>query len=952
MAALTEAVFALDARVGLVNLGTGGAALNPTSGSNPSAADSNDPVLLTHDGTNYVYLPGVGGNYVMVPDNDALDITGDIDIRIRCALDAWSPPTGTNRTLVGKWNTSNLSYNFTLSDVAFRPRLFWSTNGTANIFRQANAVLPFTGGNTYWLRATLDVDNGAGGHDVAFYWAPDSPAMPTSWTQLGTTITTAGTTSIFKSTSNVNIFADSNGGANRTPGKCYRAQILNGIDGPVVLDVDFTTGVTSGAALSVPVTGPSALATNSAYVENLGTLGQAAPARPGSAFGADSNDPEFLPHTGTNYLYLPGVGGNRAVTPDAAALDITGDLDVRVYLAADSWSPSGNSTLASKINGGNGQRSWHFWIQGASFLPRLFWSPDGTDANTISQTASAVVPFSAGQAGWLRATLDVDNGAGQYEVKFWTSTDGSTWTQLGVTRTGTTGPTSIFNSTSQVYIGESLPGKYYRAQIWNGIEGSGGTLAFDADFTTGITSGGQTTFTESSSNAATVTIYRSTSGRKSVAVVRPTWLFGSDDYMQIQNVPDINPTATDSFTVFAAYRRFGTQSVIRPILSKAPSSGAGAGWDLGVAPDSRIPRGYIRDGVSSPSAAGPVFTDGQFVTQCMTVDRDSQLLTVYTNAVAGTPTSISSVRSLANTQVMRIGTYPDGNFFTDMEFFGSAIFRRALTAAEVTTLDDYYVNGGSVAAAEALLATAVFWIDPAKSDAQAAIVRSTSGRKSVAVVRPTLVFGTDDYLEIADNDLLDFGASDSFTVMAVGRFWGNQGTNDTLIAKKADATEITQGWSLSNGSTTALNGQAQIGDGTAGVTATSASRFAGALTTIAAVRNVTTDTVTVYTNGVAGTPVTDSTTGTLANSEVVRIGRLSGAGTEYADMELFAVAIWRRALSGDEVAAVSTALFNAMVTPTSPDDTALVLHTQPGDVAVSQPNTVALHTLRKGLVLE
>ena len=37
---------------------------------------------------------------------------------------------------------------------------------------------------------------------------------------------------------------------------------------------------------------------------------------------------------------------------------------------------------------------------------------------------------------------------------------------------------------------------------------------------TGITNGGQTTFTESSANAATVTINRSTSGRKAVAAAR------------------------------------------------------------------------------------------------------------------------------------------------------------------------------------------------------------------------------------------------------------------------------------------------------------------------------------------------------------------------------------------------------------------------------------------------
>jgi hypothetical protein len=161
-------------------------------------------------------------------------------------------------------------------------------------------------------------------------------------------------------------------------------------------------------------------------------------------------------------------------------------------------------------------------------------------------------------------------------------------------------------------------------------------------------------------------------------------------------------------------------------------------------------------------------------------------------------------------------------------------------------------------------------------------------------------------MEVPDNALIDFGASDSFTLVAVHRPWATQGTNDTLIAKKANTTNTTAGWSLSGGSSTALQGQAQLGDGTAGITAVSGSRTSGALTVTAAVRNVTADTLTVYLNGTAGTAITDTTTATLANSEVMRVGRLSGAGTEYSDMELVAVAVFRRALTSGEITALTT----------------------------------------------
>ena len=168
-----------------------------------------------------------------------------------------------------------------------------------------------------------------------------------------------------------------------------------------------------------------------------------------------------------------------------------------------------------------------------------------------------------------------------------------------------------------------------------------------------------------------------------------------------------------------------------------------------------------------------------------------------------------------------------------------------------------------------------------------------------------MLFGTDDYCFVADNDLLDFAAGDSFTALAAFRSWNTQGTNDTLIAKKANTTDTTQGWSLSNGSSTALNGQAQIGDGVDGDTATSASRTVGALSTVAMVRDVAADTLTVFTNATAGTPVADTTTGSLANSEELRIGRLSGAGTEYADFEFYGAVVFRRVLSAAEIDAIA-----------------------------------------------
>jgi hypothetical protein len=96
--------------------------------------------------------------------------------------------------------------------------------------------------------------------------------------------------------------------------------------------------------------------------------------------------------------------------------------------------------------------------------------------------------------------------------KFYTSDDGVSWTQLGTTVT-TAGTTSIFDSTSALEIGSVslgsnnlLNGTVYRAIVQSAYDTADNTTSavFDADFSTQTADA--LAFTESSTNAATVTI--------------------------------------------------------------------------------------------------------------------------------------------------------------------------------------------------------------------------------------------------------------------------------------------------------------------------------------------------------------------------------------------------------------------------------------------------------------
>ncbi len=151
---------------------------------------------------------------------------------------------------------------------------------------------------------------------------------------------------------------------------------------------------------------------------------------------------------------------------------IGGDIDIRMRLSMDNWNLPGWVTLAARY-GSAGARSWRFFLANGKL--GLTWSTDGTA--TVEKIASNLTPFTSGQMGWVRVTLDVDNGSGGYTVTAFTSTDGVAWNQVGLITDTTSGVTSIYNGGQQLEIGgrgvisEMWAGKIYEVQIRNGIDG-------------------------------------------------------------------------------------------------------------------------------------------------------------------------------------------------------------------------------------------------------------------------------------------------------------------------------------------------------------------------------------------------------------------------------------------------------------------------------------------------
>jgi hypothetical protein len=173
-------------------------------------------------------------------------VAADLDVRIELSLDRIPNQSSVLapqvNELIGRYNVTGTPGNRMwrlLTDTIGKPLLTWSTDGTDFNDRVCAEPLPYFPGQRFALRATLDVDNGDGGHTVAFSTAP---TMAGPWVPLGDPIVTAGTTSINQvgdaslEMGDINTITFAPGG-----GRYYGAELRSAIDGPVIASPDFTS---------------------------------------------------------------------------------------------------------------------------------------------------------------------------------------------------------------------------------------------------------------------------------------------------------------------------------------------------------------------------------------------------------------------------------------------------------------------------------------------------------------------------------------------------------------------------------------------------------------------------------------------------------------------------------------------------------------------------------------
>ncbi|MFJ3834437.1 hypothetical protein ACIPY6_02850 [Streptomyces sp. NPDC090054] len=228
--------------------------LNPTgkySGRNPLSPyfgqlGRNTRVRLTHDGADVaLYVPTGSTARATTPDHASLDITGDLDLRAEITPSSWSGLTSQVAwELAGKYaGVGQRSWLWVYMETG-RLQLWWSADGT-NLVNDYSALLTMPVGSRAAVRTTLDVNNGLGGWTATHYTAP---SMAGPWTQVSQTVTTSGTTSIFNSTSSVEVGDVATVAYSNRSRLFHSFEMRSGIGGTVVAAPDFSaqaSGTTS-----------------------------------------------------------------------------------------------------------------------------------------------------------------------------------------------------------------------------------------------------------------------------------------------------------------------------------------------------------------------------------------------------------------------------------------------------------------------------------------------------------------------------------------------------------------------------------------------------------------------------------------------------------------------------------------------------------------------------------
>jgi len=651
----------------LRNRGVAGELLDLQLGSSDRVATTNDPLFLSPEDKGYVYVPEVLGNLMTVP-HDVTFAGDDMEIRVDITADNWNP--GSFRGIFYKATSATTPAGSVWGlGVTTSSRIFFSiTDGITSIsfLRTVLNAEPFTTGGRIRLRLTYVRDMGSGQYEIRMYTNNTDFSTPlaslTSWTQIGTADTGQSIGATHNLNSQVRLGNRRSVNDLSFAGKYHAAVVI--FSGTTVLDID-CDAITDGSATSFQAV------TDQTVSINRSTSGRKIVAVPSRSL-KKWDDP---------HVYLPGVFNNSlSVENDIAQEGLTADLDLRFDVALS------GATTTRLLH----RRSNAFQVEiTAQNVLRFIWTESGGGSVTAVATDGTGVNNDA--RIWIRVTLDVDNGAGGYDVNFYRSGDGTTWQQIGSTITGgsTTDVASVTTNT-QAWFSQAAA-KVYRVVTYSDLTETNKVIDIDcAKAPTNFTAGNNPTFL--ADTGQTVTLNSTANSGMEVRGTRfssgrSLFLLGTDDYFQcVGNWQHqlLNFEQQDSFTVVAVLRQWPTPE--GRFISKGFTNAPFTGWQFLARTNFGFHNNSSRP--SPAGIAGAVSVMSYVINQ--TAETESLGVGNLQNVYLHRYSSIFFVNQLP----MRIGRNAQGTVYSNIEFTAAAVFRKALTPDEIKTITDYYQNRG------------------------------------------------------------------------------------------------------------------------------------------------------------------------------------------------------------------------------------------------------------------
>lgn len=365
---------------------------------------ANQGTLLTNEQVSGVptglRLPGVAGNGFSRSDGTGFNTTDHHSQYVFAPVSL----TGSTQRLYSKGSATDTSWQIALlTDGTLNSN--WTLTGGNFVNPAASTASLSTvavDGQLIGVGWSLDVDNGAGGYDLKYWYSLD---LGVTWIQLGTTIVGGSTTSIFSESSGVQVGYRADGNDGHYAAKAFSFTLLDGIDGTALCSPNIATATPYQTTILDTVDGAEWTVAKSA------------------AFTGQDGDGEL-------FVGLPGSAGDYGSCPSNSAInDVLGDFTIITPLIPDTIASGSVQTLLATrdVSGTAATTRWQLRLDTNGF-PRLVVS-DGT-TTSYGGVATAIYPTTAKS---IKVTYDSDNGASGNTTTFYTATTvtDQVWTPLG-----------------------------------------------------------------------------------------------------------------------------------------------------------------------------------------------------------------------------------------------------------------------------------------------------------------------------------------------------------------------------------------------------------------------------------------------------------------------------------------------------------------------------------------